>query len=794
MQHWKLTRDADGIARLTFDRAGATTNTLGAPVLAEFNEALDLLDREPPRGLVIASGKANGFIAGADIDEFGEIENEAGAVALVKRGWDTFERLAAVKYPTVALVRGFCLGGGFELALACRYRVVIDEPGTRLGLPEVMLGIVPGWGGMKRLPRLAGAPAALDLMLTGRTIDARRAKKLGVADECVPARIMENTVRGILNALPPPRRLAFPLSLTLNPLVRRIIAAQARKQVAKRARREHYPAPYAILDIWVKYDGDALAVPPSDPASIPSLLKTPTAGNLIRLFKLQERMKAFGKEGDFKATHVHVVGAGTMGGDIAAWCALRGLTVTLQDQDAQRLAPAMGRAAKLFADRLRDPRRVRDAVDRLIPDVAGDGVARADVVIEAIFENVDAKRALFAAVEAKAKPTAILATNTSSIPLEDIATAMADPTRLVGLHFFNPVAKMMLVEIVHGRQTSDALIAPAAAFVRQIDRLPLPVKSAPGFLVNRVLAPYLMTAMRCVDEGIAPEAIDEAALEFGMPMGPIELADTVGLDICVAVGKMLSPDAAPPQEARRTRRGGASRSQDQARILRLRHRQAGKAAGRCRSARARAAADRAVRHGGEGGACGRHRHRCRPRRRGRDFRHRVRPVSRRPAALRADARSTRAAHRVRLTAARSARARGRRAPQAACAGATGVACAAWSGIAFLRRCEVVVRRTAEGPPRDDPFAWNDCPIDGHGGDSWKSPGSSTTRKACPPRSTSTSTRRSARCSRRARQSSRTARLSRAWARRTPSASSTRFPALSARTCRPTAVRRARASR
>jgi 3-hydroxyacyl-CoA dehydrogenase/enoyl-CoA hydratase/3-hydroxybutyryl-CoA epimerase len=548
MQHWTLARDSDGLARLTFDRAGSTTNTLGAPMLAELNEALDQLDRDPPSGLVIASGKANGFVAGADIDEFGQLENETGAIALVKRGWDTFERLAAVKYPTLALVRGFCLGGGLEMALACRYRVVVDEPGTRMGLPEVLLGIVPGWGGMKRLPRLAGAPAALDLMLTGRTIDARRAKKLGIADECVPERIMQNTVRGVLKSLPPPRRLGFPLSLTLNPLARRFIAGQARKQVSKRARREHYPAPYAILDIWVKCDGDPLAVPPSDPASIPSLLKTSTAGNLIRLFRLQERLKALGKEGASKAAHVHVVGAGTMGGDIAAWCALRGLTVTLQDQNADRLAPAMGRAAKLFADRLRDPRRVRDAADRLIPDVGGDGVVRADVIIEAIFENVEAKRSLFAAIEAKAKPSAILATNTSSIPLEDIATAMNDPSRLIGLHFFNPVAKMMLVEIVHGTQTRPTLIAPAAAFVRQIDRLPLPVKSAPGFLVNRVLAPYLMAAMRCLDEGIAPETIDEAALEFGMPMGPIELADTVGLDICLAVGKMLAPDAVPPKK------------------------------------------------------------------------------------------------------------------------------------------------------------------------------------------------------------------------------------------------------
>ncbi len=463
-----------------------------------------------------------------------------------ERGWDTFERLSAVKYPTLALIRGFCLGGGFELALACRYRVVVDEPGTRLGLPEVMLGIVPGWGGMKRLPRLAGAPAALDLMLTGKTIDARRAKQLGIADECVPPRVMENTVRGVLAALPTPRTLPFPQSLTLAAPVRRFIAAQATKQVAKRARREHYPAPYAILDLWVKHDGNALAAPPSDPASVPSLLKTPTAANLIRVFRLQERLKSLGKDGDFKAAHVHVVGAGTMGGDIAAWCALRGLTVTLQDQNAERLVPAMGRAAKLFAQRLKDPRRVRDATDRLIPDVAGAGVARADVIIEAIFENLEAKRGLFAALEAKAKPGALLATNTSSIPLEDIATAMRDRTRLIGIHFFNPVPQMMLVEVVVGADTGAALVPHAAAFVRQIDKLPLPVKSAPGFLVNRVLAPYLMEAMRCVDEGIAPETVDEAALAFGMPMGPIELADTVGLDICVAVGKMLSPDAVSP--------------------------------------------------------------------------------------------------------------------------------------------------------------------------------------------------------------------------------------------------------
>ena len=564
-QHFRLDRDADGIAWLVFDKAGASTNTLSGEVFDELQVVLAELAESPPKGLVIRSGKENGFIAGADIEQFTRLKTVEDATALIRRGWDIFNQLAAVPYPTLALIRGFCLGGGLELALACRYRVVVDEPDTRLGLPEVMLGIVPAWGGMHRLPRVTGAPAALDLLLSGRTVDARRAKKLGIADECVPPRIMMNTARGMLLTLPPPRKLPLPLALTLNPLVRPVIAAQARKQVASRARREHYGAPYAILEIWVKHDGNALAVPASDPASIAKLLATPTAMNLIRIFRLQERLKAFGRDDAAPVAHVHVVGAGTMGGDIAAWCAMRGLTVTLQDQNAERLKPAMQRAGKLFTDRLKDPRRVRDARDRLMPDIAGDGVARADVIIEAIFEDLEAKRRLFAGLEAKANPAALLATNTSSIPLEQIGAPLKDPGRLIGLHFFNPVARMMLVEIVVGASTRRELVPRAAAFIRQIDKLPLPVKSAPGFLVNRLLAPYLMEAMRCVDEGIVPETVDEAALAFGMPVGPIELADTVGLDICLAVGKMLGDGAEPPRKlseliaegklGRKTRRG-----------------------------------------------------------------------------------------------------------------------------------------------------------------------------------------------------------------------------------------------
>jgi 3-hydroxyacyl-CoA dehydrogenase/enoyl-CoA hydratase/3-hydroxybutyryl-CoA epimerase len=547
LAHWRLERDGDAIAWLTFDTAGATTNTLSKAALAEFNAVLDTLEHDRPRGLVIRSGKAGGFIAGADVEEFDEIRDAAGVREILARGLRMFDRLAKVNYPTLALIRGHCLGGGLELALACRYRVVVDEPSTRLGLPEVMLGIVPGWGGITRLPALIGAPAALDMMLTGRTIDARKAKRLGLADECVPPRIMDNTARGVVLAAPSPRVLPLPLSLTQIPLVRRYVATNARKRVAKRARREHYPAPYTIIDLWERFDGDPLAAPAGDSASVESLFATPTARNLLRVFHLQERLKAFGKEADARVARVHVVGAGTMGGDIAAWCALRGFTVTLQDQSAERIAPAMGRAATLFRDRLRDARRVRDAQDRLIPDVAGDGVPRADVIIEAIFENVEAKRSLFATLEGRAKPDALLASNTSSIPLETIATSLHDPSRLIGLHFFNPVARMMLVEVVAGRDSAPPALSRGAAFVRAIDRLPLPVRSAPGFLVNRVLAPYLMTAMRCVDEGIAPEAVDEAAVAFGMPMGPIELADTVGLDICLAVGRLLADEREAPR-------------------------------------------------------------------------------------------------------------------------------------------------------------------------------------------------------------------------------------------------------
>jgi 3-hydroxyacyl-CoA dehydrogenase/enoyl-CoA hydratase/3-hydroxybutyryl-CoA epimerase len=543
-QHWKLETDGDGIVWLSLDKADSSTNVLSAAVMAELDRIVDALGQEKPRALVIRSGKESGFVAGADVEEFTHIKDADDAMRMVRRGWDLYNKLAALPFPTLALVNGFCMGGGVELALACRYRIAVDQPGTRFALPEVMLGILPAWGGVMRLPRLVGPTAALDMLLTGRAVDAKRARRMGLVDAAVPPRIQENAARMMVLEAPRPRKLPLLQRLMASGPMRSIVAAMARRQVSKRASPDHYPAPYAILELWRGFDGDPFAPRPEDPASVIGLVEGDTARNLIRIFFLQERMKSLAKDSDFKAERVHVIGAGVMGGDIAAWCAMRGLTVTLQDQSPERIAPAMKRAADLFKRRLRDKPRIRDALDRLIPDVAGDGARRADVVIEAIFENLQAKRELFAKVEAAAKPEAILASNTSSLKLADIGANFANPARLVGIHFFNPVPQLQLVEVVEGTSTDPEVAKNAAAFVRQIDKLPLPVKDSPGFLVNRVLGPYIDQALRLVDEGLAPETLDAAAVAFGMPMGPIELADTVGLDICLAVGKELAGEHA----------------------------------------------------------------------------------------------------------------------------------------------------------------------------------------------------------------------------------------------------------
>ncbi len=538
-KHWRLETDAQGIAWLYFDKQGTSANTLSYEVFDELEAILADFERNTPKGLVLLSGKASGFIAGADVSEFTAISDEQHALAMIQRGQGLVSRLEALRCPSVALIQGFSLGGGLELALGCTFRIAVDDPKTRLGLPEVRLGIHPGFGGTVRSIAKIGAPAAMDLMLTGRTIDARAAQRIGLVDRTVPERQAKVAAVAMLSPGRKPRKPAWYLrALNTFPL-RGLFANYLSKQVAKKAIAAHYPAPFALIDLYKHNGGNRKKMMDAEAISVSKLITGDTARNLIRVFFLQERMKGLGRASDFQPKHVHVIGAGTMGGDIAAWCAAQGFTVTLQDREPKFIAPAIKRAAGLYAKRFKDRRLRQAAMDRLMPDIAGSGVKLADVVIEAIVENIEIKQDLFRKLEPQLKPDAILATNTSSIPLDILSQALKKPERLVGLHFFNPVAKMQLVEIVLPPSGNKEVVAKASAFTKAIDRLPLPVKSAPGFLVNRILMPYMMESLQLVAEGVPPATIDKAAVEFGMPMGPVELADTVGLDICLAVGKVL---------------------------------------------------------------------------------------------------------------------------------------------------------------------------------------------------------------------------------------------------------------
>lgn len=540
--HWRLDKDRDNILWLFLDKKNASVNSLDDAIFDELSAILDYIQGDASlKGVVILSGKASGFIAGADIQQFTRLTTEAEGLALIRRGQILFQRIEDLSIPTVALIHGFCLGGGFELALACRYRIADEGEKTRIGLPEVQLGIQPGWGGTIRLPRLIGVPKAMDLILTGRVVNAREAANLGIVNCIVPERSIRRAAQYYILNKPLPQMVNPFLALLNTGFIRPWFGKILTQKVAKKVKREHYPAPYAVIDNWVKYGIEGEEAMLQEAKSIARLFMTPTAKNLIRVFYLQDELKGLAKGATSTPKHVHVIGAGTMGGDIAAWCALSGLTVTLQDREPQFIAPAIKRAHALFKKRFKkDSRRIQKAMDQLIPDINGFGIKRADVVIEAIIENLAAKQTLFQQIEPQLQPHAILATNTSSIPLDDLNKVLRHPERLVGIHFFNPVDKMRLVEVVHGQITDETFFKNALSFVKRIDRLPLPVKSTPGFLVNRILMPYLIESVLLVDEGIAPANIDKAAEDFGMPMGPIELADTVGLDICLSVAQILT--------------------------------------------------------------------------------------------------------------------------------------------------------------------------------------------------------------------------------------------------------------
>ena len=539
--HWK-TREDDGVVTLTLDRANSSVNAISRAVLDELEQIVERLAINKPAGVIIHSAKASGFAVGADIKQFVEYARQDSVLENIEHGQRVYEALARLPCPTVAAIHGACMGGGTELVLACQQRIAVDDDKTRIGLPEVMLGIHPGWGGTARLPRLIGATEALPLMLAGKALSARRALSLGVIDRIARPDELLVEARVLLRhpaVRPLARRARAWASNTW--LARQVLAPMVVKQTAGKVRREHYPAPFAMIEVWKRGGSDIRQRLKVEARSVAALAKTPTARNLIRIFFLQERLKSQGSGIDADIKHVHVVGAGVMGGDIAAWAAFKGFDVTLQDREMKFIQPALDRARAMYEKRLKTPEKVAAALQRLRADVEGNGVASADLAIEAIYENAPAKRELYGRIEPLFQADGILASNTSSIPLDQLRVGLKAPQRFLGLHFFNPVAQMPLVEVVRHDQLDPAVEKRALAFCKAIGKLPVAVKGTPGFLVNRILMPYLLEALRLYSEGVPGPVLDREAKKFGMPMGPIELADTVGLDVCASVGQELAP-------------------------------------------------------------------------------------------------------------------------------------------------------------------------------------------------------------------------------------------------------------
>jgi len=545
LRDWRFSVDMQGIAWAVFDREGESQNSLSRRSLEELGAIVESVERSARersiRGLVFISGKEKGFIVGADVREFEQLPDERQvieSVSLVNAYLDRIERLPI---PVVCCIHGFCLGGGLELALACHWRIATRDEATRIGFPEVRLGIFPGFNGTARSIRQAGALAAMPMMLAGSIIRATAARGMGLIDELVPSRL--NLAWAARKAIERKRQSkSAPVwkDLARQWPARELLAKRLRSETAKKVREDHYPAPFRLIDLFETHGGNLNGMKAAETRAFAPLMVSDTSRNLRRVFKLSEMLKAQApKDLAFKPLRVHVIGAGVMGADIAGWCVASGMEVSLQDLNTDQIAKGIAAQKKLFARKFRTKAQRDAAMARLIADPGGASISRADVVIEAIVERLETKQNLFKSIEGKLKLGAVLATNTSSIMIEEIAKPLSDPGRLIGIHFFNPVAQMPLVEVIKGAGTREEEVQKGCAFVTAIDKFPLTAKSSPGFVVNRVLGPYMMAALQRVERGESKEKIDEAARAFGMPMGPVELADTVGLDVCASVGNIL---------------------------------------------------------------------------------------------------------------------------------------------------------------------------------------------------------------------------------------------------------------
>ena len=556
METLRLTTDSDWITTIWIDVPGKGVNTLSPRVLADLDVALNHIEHDRPHGLIFASAKNHSFIAGADLFEIRKMNREQ-MLQFLADGQALFSRIANLSMPTVAAINGDCLGGGFELALACNMRVAAMDASISIGLPEVKLGILPGWGGTVRLPRLIGLTRALPLLLAGKTLPPKKALRAGLLDEVVrPEALQAAARRRVMGTKPTRRHSLVERTAASVPLIRNRILARAEKETLATT-LGNYPAPIRLIEVVRRgcEQGEAAGLE-AEREAIGDLIETDASRNLIRLFFLKQGAKRQiadqlrAKPVDVK--RAAVIGGGTMGAGIIHALARAGIDVRLVEVNVKAASAGLARVKRLLDDDVSAGRldrvAARNAMNRVAPCTDWTGLHLADIVIEAVLEEMPVKKEVFARLERLTRPDAVLATNTSSLSVAEMAVATAHPERVIGLHFFNPVAKMPLVEVVRTDANREEPLATAAALAGRLGKTPVLVRNAPGFLVNRVLIPYLAEALAVAGEGVPIERIDAALKQWGMPMGPFELLDTIGLDVAehvlLTLGRVLRD---PPQ-------------------------------------------------------------------------------------------------------------------------------------------------------------------------------------------------------------------------------------------------------
>lgn len=533
----------DGV--LHFDLPGEKVNKFSGAVLVEFEQVLaDLRSRTLDR-LFIVSDKPAIFIAGADVSEFSKVTAKEQAVEFIRYGQKLFGEITALPFVTIAVIDGACMGGGCELALSCDWRVMTDSKKASIALPETKLGIIPAWGGTTKLPRLIGLPAALDMILTGKSFDGKRAKRIGLVDEFVSSSIALEAAKKFAEGKGKrhgqTERTHF--YLEGNPLARKVIFSKARKATIEKT-RGRYPAHLAAIDVMEAGYRDGISAGlEAEAQAAAGLILGDVAKNLVRLFFMMEETKKDGGPKPSEVRSAGVLGAGLMGAGIAQAIADRDVPVRMKDINYEALASGMRSASKVWRKKLERKRISRNEMGLklalITPAADWSGFASVDLLIEAVLEKIEVKQAVLKEFESVSKPHAIFATNTSTIPITAIAATASRPENVIGMHFFSPVDKMPLLEIIRGEKTSDETLSTAVGFGRKLGKTVVVCNDGPGFIVNRILGPYINEAGFLLQEGNTVEAIDQAMIEFGMPLGPLELLDQVGIDVAGKAAEVL---------------------------------------------------------------------------------------------------------------------------------------------------------------------------------------------------------------------------------------------------------------